>query len=612
MPPKRKLRVSSAYSSPPGSKSKKRSTKFQPAPVSTPSTLSTNTFPPRNSSSSSNSTLSHSSVNSNIINRTFYPPEMSNARCALYNSNQLPRPMAELEQTLFSTLPQRQAINLGAAVIHWFKRDLRLHDNRSLHLAAQKAREGNIPLICVFLISPQDYEAHLTSPARVDFEFRSLAILRQGLAALDIPLHISTVEIRKNVPARLVEFATQVSAHHIFTNLEYEPDELRREDKLVRLCLDHGIAFDAVHDDCIVPPTTLSTRQGKQYSVYTPWFRAWVAHLHSHPDLLAASPPPPQNPPSTRRELASLFDADIPAVPENKTLSPEMKKRSEHLWPAGEHAALERLQRFLSEKVKAYKDRRNFPAENGTACLSVHHSAGTLAARTSVRMAREANSTSKLDGGGEGLKGWIGEVAWRDFYKHVLVNWPYVCMNKPFKYEYTNIEWEYNDEHFKAWCEGRTGYPFVDAAMRQLLHTGYMHNRCRMLVASFLSKHLLLDWRLGEQYFMLHLIDGDFASNNGGWGFSSSTGVDPQPYFRIFNPLLQSEKFDPEGEYIRKWVPELRDVVGKVVHDPFGRGDEEIVARVEGRGYPRMVVEHRWARERCLKRYKAGIGRETA
>jgi deoxyribodipyrimidine photo-lyase len=183
-------------------------------------------------------------------------------------------------------------------------------------------------------------------------------------------------------------------------------------------------------------------------------------------------------------------------------------------------------------------------------------------------------------------------------------------MNKPFKFEYTNIEWEYNSTHFDAWKTGHTGYPIVDAAMRCLNETAYMHNRNRMITASFLAKHLLLDWRLGEQYFMTHLIDGDFASNNGGWGFSSSTGVDPQPYFRVFNPWLQSERFDESGEFIRKWVEELKDVQGKAIHNPYQDMKGAEVARKNG--YPKPIVEHKFARERCLARYKAGIGRETA
>ena len=177
-------------------------------------------------------------------------------------------------------------------------------------------------------------------------------------------------------------------------------------------------------------------------------------------------------------------------------------------------------------------------------------------------------------------------------------------MNKPFKPEYTNIEWGYNNEHFAAWCEGRTGYPIVDAAMRQMNHTGYMHNRCRMIVASFFAKHLLLDWRMGERYFMENLIDGDFASNNGGWGWSASTGVDPQPYFRIFNPLLQSEKFDAEGTYIRKWVPELKEVKGKAIHAPHDRA-----MGAKCKGYPKPIVEHKFARDRALTKYKEGLGK---
>lgn len=179
-------------------------------------------------------------------------------------------------------------------------------------------------------------------------------------------------------------------------------------------------------------------------------------------------------------------------------------------------------------------------------------------------------------------------------------------MNKPFKPEYSNIEWSYDESSFRAWCDGQTGFPIVDAAMRQLSSTGWMHNRCRMIVASFLAKDLLLDWRMGERHFMEHLVDGDFASNNGGWGFSASVGVDPQPYFRIFNPLLQSEKFDPEGKYIRKWVPELAKVKGKAIHDPWGRGAEDLARK---NGYPEPIVEHKGSRERALSAYKHALER---
>ena len=179
-------------------------------------------------------------------------------------------------------------------------------------------------------------------------------------------------------------------------------------------------------------------------------------------------------------------------------------------------------------------------------------------------------------------------------------------MNKPYKPEYANISWSYDEDHFAAWCKGRTGYPIVDAAMRQLNHLGYMHNRCRMIVASFLAKDLLIDWRMGERYFMEHLVDGDFASNNGGWGFSASTGVDPQPYFRIFNPLRQSERFDPNGDYIRKWLPELADMTGTECHDPYERGAG---AKAKEKGYPQPIVVHSESRAKTLNAYKEGLAR---
>ncbi|KAH5473201.1 hypothetical protein HBI22_055790 [Parastagonospora nodorum] len=551
-----------------------------------------------------------------IVDRRYYPAEMSNERCAMYNASEIPRPIEILEKALAETKHARQAIRLGKAggsgeaVIHWFKRDLRIRDNTGLSEAAALAKEKGIGLIGVWIMSPQDWVAHLVSPPKCDFELRSVELMKKELDELDIPLYIETVPKRRNVAKRLLELAQEWNVRNVFCNLEYEPDELRREARLVELMLENGIGFNPQHDDCVVPPGALKTGGGKQYAVYSPWFRSWVAHLHAHPHLLNERPMPERNLAGFREKHAGLFDAKIPDLPESKSLTDEEKTRFHALWPAGEAAAIDRLERFASEKIGRYQATRNFPALNSTGRVSAHHAAGTLAARTSVRMARSVNTSKKLDGGSDGIKTWISEVAWRDFYRHVLVHWPYVCMNKPFKFEYTNIEWEYNDAHFTAWKEGRTGYPIVDAAMRCLKHTAYMHNRNRMITASFLAKHLLLDWRLGEQYFMTHLIDGDFASNNGGWGFSASTGVDPQPYFRIFNPWLQSEKFDEEGDFIRLWVEELSGVQGKAVHNPYADKKAAEVARKNG--YPKPVVEHKFARERCLARYKAGIGRSTA
>ncbi|CAK1357805.1 unnamed protein product [Cercospora beticola] len=544
-----------------------------------------------------------------IIQRDFYPPEMSNERCAQYNNNEIPRPIEVLNTALSSTKSAREKIPPGSSVVHWFKRDLRQSDNRSLEAASKLAKKHGIHLICMFIVSPEDYQAHLTSRARVDFDLRNLEVLKQDLAEKDIPLFVETVEKRKDVVELVLEKCEAWAAKHLFCNTEYEVDELRREAKLVKKGLEKGVSVECLHDDVVVPPGALKTGAGKQYSVYSPWYRAWVKHVHEHPYLLRESEPPVANDPSAREKFKELFECEIPSAPANKALAEGDRKRLASLYPPGEHEAHERLGRFIKQKVTAYQDERNLPAAQSTSNLSVHFSAGTLSVRTAVRAARTANSTPKLDLGNEGIKTWISELAWRDFYKHVLAHWPYICMSKPFKYEYSDVEWEYDDALFEKWTSGMTGFPIVDAAMRQCKEMSWMHNRCRMIVASFLAKDLLLDWRQGEKYFMETLIDGDFASNNGGWGFSASTGVDPQPYFRIFNPLLQSEKFDPEGEYIRKWVPELRGIKGKAVHEPYARGAAK---EAKKNGYPEPCVEHAKARARALERYKSGLGRGTA
>ena len=443
----------------------------------------------------------------------------------MYNNGNLSRPIDLLEKTIKETTSRRKDIGVGDAVIHWFKRDLRLQDNRPLSEASELAKKAQVPLICLFIVSPQDYQAHLTSKPRVDFELRTLEIMQRDLAELDIPLIVDVVEKRKAIPNHITALCEKWNAKHVFCGVEYEVDELRREKLMIERCLEKGIAFTPLHDDVVVPPGSVATKEGRQYSVYTPWYRAWMAYIHSHLHVLHGFEKPAKNPPNTRSKFKECFDREVPPAPANKSLSEAERNKFANLWPAGEHEAHDRLGKFLQEKSSKYSDARNYPAANSTALLSPHLSAGTLAARTAVRRAREANSAQKLDAGSKGIVSWISEVAWRDFYKHVLAHWPYVCMNKSFKYEYSDIEWEYNLDHFDRWCKGMTGFPIVDAAMRQALYMGYIHNRCRMIVASFLAKDLLLDWRMGERWFMEHLIDGDFASNNGGWGFSASTGV---------------------------------------------------------------------------------------
>lgn len=449
MPPKRKAKSAippnaasaASYTDSSGTRANKRSRLSRPAP-----TLDSFVQHEKNSDPTSSAPVntngrtlnvdvepqfdhSRPEERSGIVDRRFYPAELSNERCAMYNAGEIPKPMEVLDRTLFETKTARGECGKakGEAVVHWFKRDLRAVDNTGLSLAGKLAKAKGVGVIGLWVMSPQDWEAHLVSPAKCDFELRSLAILREDLAKLDIPLHIEVIANRKHVPRRIVELAKEWGVRNITCNLEYEIDELRREEKLVRMCLENGISLEPVHDDCVVPPGMLKTGAGKQYAVYSPWFRAWVAHLHAHPELLLERPAPDSNPPSFREgKFQHLFNATIPPAPDSKRLDSEHRDRLASLWPAGESAALDRLAHFLTSKIGAYKDTRNFPSQNSTARLSAHFAAGTLSARTSVRMARDVNSTKKLDGGNEGIRGWIGEVAWRDFYRHVLVNWPYI------------------------------------------------------------------------------------------------------------------------------------------------------------------------------------------
>lgn len=532
---------------------------------------------------------------------TPYPPEMSEERAREYRDGKRARPLDLLLRSLGESKEARTKITTKN-VIHWFRNDLRLHDNTALQKASHMAKEADSLLITLYLVSPQDYIAHSRSSNRVNFVFRTLGVLQKDLAQLDIPLVVDVVDERKNVQAHLLQMAREWNVSHIFANMEYEVDEVRRDAKFVRGAIEHAISADFLHDQCIVAPGKLESGAGRAYSVYSPWYRAFVAHVQKHPQTLDLAPRPERNSPNARKQLGHLFQQELPPIPHLFQLSPDVADRMKALWPAGEHEAMGRLQTFIAQRINRYQSDRNFPDAKATSCLSAHFAAGTLSPRLAVCKCREANMAKAINKGDEGVVGYIGELAWRDFYKHVLCAFPHVGMSKPFKIEFSKLQWDQNPVFFDAWCNGKTGFPIVDAAIRQLNHTGYMHNRCRMIVASFLSKHLMLDWRLGERYFMEQLIDGDMASDNGGWGFSASVGVDPQPYFRIFNPLLQSEKFAPEGEYIRTWVPELASVESKAVHAPYDRMDRASFAAL---GYPKPIVDHKTAREKALARYKA-------
>ncbi|EPS37381.1 hypothetical protein H072_8941 [Dactylellina haptotyla CBS 200.50] len=561
------------------------------------------------SKQAANNVSSTANAPEDIVLRQFYPPEMTNERVQDYKKGVIPTPYDELTSALKDTASERVNIKSDRAIAHWFRWDLRLHDNTALHRAAESAKSHGVPLICLYVFSHEDFHAHYTSPARIDFTLRSLRVLKADLAKLDIPLWVEEVNDRKQTRTQVLNWCTKWGVSELHANMEYEVDELRRDTKLLREGIKQDIAFHFYHDTCVVEPLILRSGTGRTYSVFTPFFKQWEPYVYKNECVANLFPSPPKNNPKlkakdTFRDLFSQtsFPDPLPA----KQLSQKDSHRLAKLWPAGEHEAKSRLKVFLENGISKYSDRRDRPdIENGTSALSLHFAAGTLSARQAVRAVLDHSSTRSLD---SGHHGWIREICFRDFYKTILLTNPHVCMNKAYHEEYHNVIWEYSEEHFQRWVEGKTGYPIVDAAMRQLASNKYMHNRCRMIVASFLCKDLMLDWRKGEKYFMEQLIDGDFASNNAGWQFCSSSGTDAQPYFRIFNPLSQSEKFDPNGDYIRHWVPELSNVQGKAIHEPKTRLSASEFKKL---GYPDPIIEHKFARERALERYKTGLGRNT-
>lgn len=362
-----------------------------------------------------------------IVQREFYPPEMTNERAKQYIAGAVERPIETLEKAITETKEDREKVGVKNAVVHWFKCDLRTRDNKGLHLASEKAKGEGVPLIAIYLVSPQDFQAHLTSPVRVDFILRSLEVLKADLSELDIPLYVETVEKRRQIPHRIMELCEKWGVNHIFCNTEYEVDELRREAALTRNCLQRGIAFNTVPDTCVVSPGELSSKgTGGQFAVYSPWFRAWCTYLNSHQPDLNEYPRPEKNPVSAREYFNGLFECPIPDAPPNKQLSAEEKEKFRRMWPPGEHEAAQRLEKFISQRINKYSESRNIPAGNSTAVISVHLASGTLAARTCIREARNANTSKSMNAGNPSIMSWISEIAWRDFYKHVLAHWPYI------------------------------------------------------------------------------------------------------------------------------------------------------------------------------------------
>ncbi len=422
--------------------------------------------------------------------------------------------------------------------IFWFRRDLRLEDNAGLYHALKSGK----PVIPLFIFDRNILdELPEKQDQRVQFIRDSLEVLQKQLHKLG-----SGLIVRYGFPKVIFKNLTnEFEIESVFTNHDYDPYAKDRDDEIALLLKDAGVGFYTFKDQVIFEKKEVTKDDGKPYSIFTPYSRKWKSLLTEF--QLKSYPSTKYSDQFFKQQPGEIISLEQMGFKTTKATYPEKEWRG--------------------QVIRNYKELRNFPGEDATSRLSVHLRFGTISIRV---LAGEAGGLSDT---------FLNELIWRDFYQMILWHFPKV-VGHSFKPEYDNIQWRNNEKEFDAWCKGETGYPIVDAGMRELNETGFMHNRVRMVTASFLTKHLLIDWRWGEAYFAGKLLDYELASNNGGWQWAAGSGCDAAPYFRIFNPYIQTKKFDPELKYIRRWVPEF-----------------------ESFEYPKPVVDHEFARKRCLEVY---------
>lgn len=462
----------------------------------------------------------------------------------------------------------------------WFRSDLRVTDNPAVTAAIRSKPAAQKFIPAIFVATPEQWEEHHWAPIKADLLWRHLEVFRQELAACGIALTVIVAPRFRQVPAALLSFCEEQQIETLHFNHDYPLDEARRDRASAAWLQQHDIAVQGHHGNLIVPPQAVSTQTGGFYKMFTPFNKAWRSHIQQSYNWQ----------PVRRQWPAAVTAPELPDCP--------YERRDSSAWVVGEKACLAAMRRYVSERVGDYQRERDYPALDSTSRLSAFWELGMLSPVTAARTL-SALSPEFPYGLEEGADTWLTELAWREFYQHLMHHEPRLSMGKPFLAYTDNYPWRQNDEDFQRWCEGRTGYPIVDAGMRQLVAEGFMHNRLRMIVANFLVKDLRIDWRRGEAFFMQHLIDGSFPANNGGWQWSASVGTDAVPYFRVFNPYRQSEKFDPDGSYIRKWVHELKDVPARAIHQP-----QKWLAEHGNTGYPAPVVDHSEARADFLETFK--------
>ena len=465
----------------------------------------------------------------------------------------------------------------------WYRNDLRT----LFHSPLNAALENHESVRALYILSEGQWDIHDVAPIRRWYVLHSLRELGQSLAAKGVALDVVVASTFSDVSKQLERYVAANKITKIYCNREYPLNEVRRDRDVAARLSAMNVLIQGFDDGMVVAPNILKTNQGGHYTVFTPYKRKWLQYLSDEPQqsfdmntqLMATHSTP--------------FSCDVLDSAIRNIEVPESLTRH---WIPGESAAQRMLDSFIeSRKIEDYQAQRDFPALDGTSMLSTALSAGTISVHQCVKMAKQCSGVSEAQ---QGIQTWISELCWRDFYRQVMANHSRIAKGEPFRPETSLIQWSRDVVEFNAWCEGRTGYPLVDAAMRQLVATGWMHNRLRMVVAMFLTKQLFIDWRWGETFFMRHLMDGDFAANNGGWQWSASTGTDAVPYFRVFNPVRQSQRFDPDGAFIKQWIPELAHLNKKFIHEPWKSPDKV-------QDYPAPVVSLVGVKENVERAFRA-------
>ena len=462
--------------------------------------------------------------------------------------------------------------------LFWFRGDLRLDDNPGLKACFEISEEVH----AIYIFSKKQLNLHNEANVKIDFLIKNLISLESDLKNLNIPLTIINSDGFEDDPLLISELASQRKLKKVFWNKQFGEDETQRDIKTSDLLEKLDINSESFHDQVVYAPGTLRTGQDSAYSVFTPFKRKWIDNFDMNFLDIDYK--------YEKKNLTNI-ESNLDNLDFEKTHKADMS-----LWREGEEEAIKRVKNFLKEKAINYSKDRNDPIIDGTSRISPYLALGIISPKRCILEALKANNF-EFTSGHIGITKWIDEIVWREFYRNIMFSFPKVSRGMPFQDYSRSIQWRFNEDELEAWKSGHTGFPIIDAAMRQLLHEGWMHNRLRMVVAMFFTKNMLHDWRLGEAYFMQNLIDADFSSNNGGWQWSSSTGTDAAPYFRIFNPITQSTNFDKEGLFIKKYVPELKELDKSVIHNP----------PIEHRKYckyPNPILDLKESRLRAIEAFK--------